>query len=148
VTTPLGYVLDFILFTNGVCLFFGFGWKCNYPQPGTAGLFFAQRVLQTRIPYPFQWNLLVSIGKSDAFFIFLRIMQDFSLFVFINRMFNSKCYKENNLCDVSYFFPLSLQFPPQYSAIQWLAGKPWSAQTCGYILRQEAFLTETLLVSI
>jgi len=69
-------------------------------------------------------------------------MQDFSLFVFINRMFNSKCYKENNLCDVAIFsfclysFLLSIQL---YSD---------SLQTCGYILRQEAFLTETLLVSI
>lgn len=34
---------------------------------GTAGLFFAQRVLQTRIPYPLQWNLLVSIVSSSVF---------------------------------------------------------------------------------
>ncbi|XDV20040.1 hypothetical protein PO909_025422 [Leuciscus waleckii] len=34
---------------------------------GTAGLFFAQRVLQTRIPYPLQWNLLLSIASSSVF---------------------------------------------------------------------------------
>ncbi|KAK1787920.1 hypothetical protein P4O66_016405 [Electrophorus voltai] len=28
---------------------------------GTASLFFAQQVLQKRLPYPLQWNLLVSI---------------------------------------------------------------------------------------
>lgn len=56
-------------FINQLSLFFesfGFGWKLNYPQQGTTGLFFAQRALQKRIPYPLQWNLLVSIGKSDA----------------------------------------------------------------------------------
>ncbi|XP_073696125.1 transmembrane protein 141 [Garra rufa] len=34
---------------------------------GTAGLFFAQRVLQKRIPYPLQWNILVSIVSSSVF---------------------------------------------------------------------------------
>ncbi|XP_057218755.1 transmembrane protein 141 [Triplophysa rosa] len=61
---------------------------------GTASLFFVQRALQKRMPYPLQWNLLVSIVASSVF---------------------------------------------SYSA-----GKRGSAQTCGYSLRQEKFLTETL----
>lgn len=34
---------------------------------GTAGLFFAQRALQKIMPYPLQWNLLVSIVSSSVF---------------------------------------------------------------------------------
>ncbi|KAL1274430.1 hypothetical protein QQF64_027244 [Cirrhinus molitorella] len=34
---------------------------------GTAGLFFAQRALQKRIPYPLQWNILVSVVSSSVF---------------------------------------------------------------------------------
>ncbi|XP_056600848.1 transmembrane protein 141 [Triplophysa dalaica] len=34
---------------------------------GTAGLFIVQRVLQKRMPYPLQWNLLVSIVASSVF---------------------------------------------------------------------------------
>ncbi|XP_026882926.2 transmembrane protein 141 [Electrophorus electricus] len=34
---------------------------------GTASLFFAQQVLQKRLPYPLQWNLLVSIVASSLF---------------------------------------------------------------------------------
>ncbi|KAA0716534.1 Transmembrane protein 141 [Triplophysa tibetana] len=34
---------------------------------GTAGLFIVQRVLQKRMPYPLQWNLLVSIFASSVF---------------------------------------------------------------------------------
>ncbi|XP_036436096.1 transmembrane protein 141 [Colossoma macropomum] len=33
---------------------------------GTASLFFAQRALQKRLPYPLQWNLLVSIMASSV----------------------------------------------------------------------------------
>ncbi|XP_066516357.1 transmembrane protein 141 [Hoplias malabaricus] len=34
---------------------------------GTASLFFVQRALQKRLPYPLQWNLLVSIVASSVF---------------------------------------------------------------------------------
>ncbi|KAG9281873.1 transmembrane protein 141 [Astyanax mexicanus] len=34
---------------------------------GTASLFFAQRALQKRLPYPLQWNLLVSVVASSVF---------------------------------------------------------------------------------
>lgn len=33
---------------------------------GTGGLFLIQRVLQTKLPYPLQWNLLVSIVTASA----------------------------------------------------------------------------------
>ncbi|XP_062410144.1 transmembrane protein 141 [Sardina pilchardus] len=33
---------------------------------GTGGLFLIQRALQTRLPYPLQWNLLVSIVSASV----------------------------------------------------------------------------------
>lgn len=31
---------------------------------GAAGLFAIQKVLQRKLPYPLQWNLLISIGEK------------------------------------------------------------------------------------
>ncbi|XP_012671801.1 transmembrane protein 141 [Clupea harengus] len=33
---------------------------------GTGALFFIQRVVQKKLPYPFQWNLLVSLVASSV----------------------------------------------------------------------------------